>query len=66
MNHTNFTSPRYHFTPSVAFEHVAGDTWRWVTPIDGRHVAYVTARHVTYAPSLAAQLFQSKTEKAPC
>jgi len=48
-------SLRYHFAPGVAVEHVMGNTYRWVDPIDGTHYGYVVALPIEYAPTIEAQ-----------
>jgi hypothetical protein len=48
---------RYHFRAGVAAEHVTGNTYRWVDPIDGTHKGYVVAKEITYHTTLHAQYY---------
>lgn len=55
-------APRLHFRRGIAAQHVHGHTYRWVDPVDGKHLAYVVAEHIEYEPTLDAQLRRSKKQ----
>jgi hypothetical protein len=54
--------PRLHFRRGVAAEHVQGNTYRWVDPIEGTHKGYVVALSIEYEPTIDAQISRSKRQ----
>ncbi len=53
---------RLHFRAGVAAEHVQGNTYRWVDPIEGTHKGYVVALHIEYEPTIEQQIARSKKQ----
>ena len=53
---------RYVFTFEHAVEPIRENTYRWVNPISGAHEGYAVAEHVEYAPTLAEQFLQQRTQ----
>lgn len=51
--------PHLHFGGGVVMRHVRGDTYERIT-LDGRHLQYLVAENIEYAPTLQQQFLNTR------